>query len=142
MRLIDRSKHIFKLSQGEYIAPERLEDIYLRSRWISQMFIDGRSTEATVVAIVVPDEEYTRKNFTLTNEKSFEELCKNDELKQLIMIDMLRLSKENKLKYYETVSNIYVHHEPFSQQNGLVTSTLKTRRVAARQRFQPIINSL
>ncbi|CAF3607696.1 unnamed protein product [Rotaria sp. Silwood1] len=58
LRLIDRSKHIFKLNQGEYIAPEHLEDIYLHSRWISQIFIDGCSTEATVVAIVVPDEEY------------------------------------------------------------------------------------
>ncbi|CAF1317974.1 unnamed protein product [Rotaria sordida] len=57
LRLIDRNKHIFKLSQGEYIAPERLEDIYLRSRWVSQIFVDGRSTEATVVAIVIPDED-------------------------------------------------------------------------------------
>ncbi|CAF4847737.1 unnamed protein product, partial [Rotaria sp. Silwood1] len=77
LRLIDRSKHIFKLNQGEYIAPEHLEDIYLHSRWISQIFIDGCSTEATVVAIVVPDEEYVRKNFILTETKTFEELCKS-----------------------------------------------------------------
>ncbi|CAF1050773.1 unnamed protein product [Rotaria sordida] len=142
LRLIDRSKHIFKLNQGEYIAPERLEDIYLQSRWISQIFIDGCSTETTVVTIVVPDEEYVLKNFTSAGTKTFEELCKNNELKQLIMTDLLRLAKENKLKYFETMSNIYLHHEPFSQQNGLITTTFKTRRVIARQRFQTIINSL
>ncbi|CAF2808609.1 unnamed protein product [Rotaria sp. Silwood2] len=69
LQLIDCSKHIFKLNQGEYIAPEHLEDVYLHSRWISQIFIDGCSTEATVVAIVVPNEEYVRKNFTSTGTK-------------------------------------------------------------------------
>jgi long-chain acyl-CoA synthetase len=142
LRIIDRSKHIFKLNQAEYITPERLEDVYLRSRWVSQIFVDGHSMEATVVAIVVPDEEYVRKNFTSAATTTFEELCKSEKLKQLIMTDLIRLAKENKLKYFETVSNIYIHHELFSQQNGLITTTLKTRRVTARQHFQTIINSL
>lgn len=58
------------------------------------------------------------------------------------MDDLVRLAKANKLKYFETISNIYIHHEPFSVQNGLLTITLKTRRMTARKQFQTAIQSL
>jgi len=141
LRIIDRSKHIFKLNQGEYIAPERLEDVYQRSRWVGQIFVDGISTESSVVAIVIPDEEYVRQHFK-TTATSFEDICKDEKLKEIILNDLQRLAKQSEFKYYETVSNIHLHSKLFSQENGLITSTLKTRRTAARQYFQNIIQSL
>ncbi|CAF1011776.1 unnamed protein product [Rotaria sordida] len=143
LRIIDRTKHIFKLNQGEYIAPERLEDVYIRSRWVAQIFVDGISTESTVIAITIPDQKYVRSQFQTTNPNlSFEDLCKDEKLKEIILADLKRLAKEYKFKYYETISNIYLHPEAFSKENHFVTSTLKTRRTAVRHHFQHIIQSL
>jgi long-chain acyl-CoA synthetase len=143
LRIIDRTKHIFKLSQGKYIAPERLEDIYLRSRWVAQIFIDGISSEETVVAIVIPDEDYVRKYFkSAITDTTFADMCKDEKLKKIILFDLNQLAEKYKLKPYETVSNIHLHPELFSQNNGLLTVTLKTRRTNAREHFHSIIKSL
>jgi long-chain acyl-CoA synthetase len=56
LKIIDRKKNIFKLSQGEYIAPEKIENICLRMEGVSEIFVYGDSLQNYLVAIIVPNE--------------------------------------------------------------------------------------
>jgi len=49
------------LSQGEYIAPEKLEQAYLKSPYIYQIFVYGDSLHDVLVAIIIPDKAMVQK---------------------------------------------------------------------------------
>uniref|UniRef100_A0A9J8D0D5 Long-chain-fatty-acid--CoA ligase n=1 Tax=Cyprinus carpio carpio TaxID=630221 RepID=A0A9J8D0D5_CYPCA len=143
LKIIDRKKHIFKLAQGEYIAPEKIENIYIRSDPVAQVFVHGDSLQACLVGIVVPDPDFLpgwakRRGI----EGSYTEMCKSKELKNAILEDIIRLGKEAGLKSFEQVRDIALHMEMFSVQNGLLTPTLKAKRTELRNHFREQIDQL
>lgn len=61
IKIIDRSKNIFKLSQGEYIAPEKLENMFMLSPFVAQSMVYGNSFQNNCVAIVVANDDTLKK---------------------------------------------------------------------------------
>ena len=55
IRVIDRVKNIFKLQQGEYVAPEKIENVLIDSPYVDQIFVHGESLQNYLIAIIVPN---------------------------------------------------------------------------------------
>jgi long-chain acyl-CoA synthetase len=100
VKIVDRAKNIFKLSQGEYIAPEKLENVYIQSQWIAQIWVYGDSLRDHIIAFMVIDPEALGKHAESSG-KSKEELMADADFKQMVYDDMMRLAKENKLNSLE-----------------------------------------
>jgi long-chain acyl-CoA synthetase len=79
VRIIDRKKNLFKLAQGEYIAPEKLENIYVKCSLVEQIFVHGNPDKTYIVAIVVLD-EVTSQKFAEENSIPMDLLHESQEL--------------------------------------------------------------
>uniref|UniRef100_A0A158R5P1 Long-chain-fatty-acid--CoA ligase n=1 Tax=Syphacia muris TaxID=451379 RepID=A0A158R5P1_9BILA len=147
LRIIDRKKFIFKLQQGEYIAPEKLENIYIKSVYVAQVFVYGDSLKSSLIGVVVPDEEMLKKlaarRFHISN-VSLKEICRNDQIKAYVLKDMNEIDIFCMLFtiYIFQIKDIYLEAEPFSVKNGLLTPTLKNRRNDMKRHYSSQISKM
>ena len=144
LRIIDRKKQIFKLSQGEYVAPDRVEEIACASDYVSQVFVHGDSLKSCVIAVVVPDQRAIQAWATRHKipSESFTALCNMREVKHFIMEEISALSKEAALAYYEEVKDIYLHPATFTTQSGLLSSSGKLMRCKLVKYFKPQLEDM
>lgn len=81
--------NIFKLSFGEYVAPERLETVFVQSIWVAQCYVYGDTLRSALVAVVVPDWEVIDPWATQKGKKvDHLELCRDPEVVAMILQDM------------------------------------------------------
>lgn len=103
VQVIDRIKNIFKLSQGEYIAVEKVENVYLQNELVDQICVYGDSTQNYIVAVVVPKKAKLVdlvQQSTLEDsvkQKCFEDLCANHEVRQLVLSELNKTALEAKV---------------------------------------------
>lgn len=149
LNVIDRVKNFFKLSHGEYIAPEKIENTYLSScPYITQIFVYGSSFERYLVGIVGLDVAAVRGALTskvpglqkLSDEKLLEEINKNPKLKRKAILLINSFVKG--LQGFETMHNIFVSVEPLRVEDNTVTPTFKIKRAFAGQYFKDILDDL
>eukprot|EP00668_Euglena_longa_P046571 GGOE01062256.1.p1 GENE.GGOE01062256.1~~GGOE01062256.1.p1 ORF type:complete len:741 (-),score=266.28 GGOE01062256.1:578-2605(-) len=144
LKIIDRKKNIFKLSQGEYIAPEKIENVYTKSTIIAQAFVYGDSFQSQLVAIIVPDAEASQafcENRGIPP-KSIAQLCKDPAFKQVVLTEMNRVRKDAKLFGFEHAADIHLEPTPFSPENDILTPTFKLKRDIALKRYQKEIDEM
>jgi long-chain acyl-CoA synthetase len=152
LSIIGRTKDIFKLDGGEYIAPERLETIFASCKYVGNIFVYGDSTKSFIVAIIVPEPiaakhwateqglKYNDEDFTATSVP--DDLCENAQFKKAIIDDLAKVASTAKLNRFEFVTVLHLSAHMWTPESGLVTAALKNKRPVLQQAFQSQIDSL
>ena len=146
-KIVDRVKNIFKLQQGEYVSPEKIENIYSNCKYIEQIFVTGNSLKSYLVCIIYPKfgdviEFLKNKGIEGVNKDNCKNYFENEELKNDIINIMDKFGREKNLMGFELPKKVYLVNEPFSIENEIMTPTMKLRRHFAKKFFEKEINKL
>ncbi|OQS00024.1 Long-chain-fatty-acid--CoA ligase [Thraustotheca clavata] len=143
LKIIDRKKNLFKLSQAEYVAPEKVENVLQLSPLVTSAFVYGDSLHDSLVAVVVPDASAIANLASTMNVKgTIEDWCKTPEINEHVLQDIQRVSEAEGLFGFETVKAIHLEPVPFSIENGLITPTFKLKRHAATKVYSLEIDAM
>ncbi|KAJ3683080.1 hypothetical protein LUZ60_013307 [Juncus effusus] len=144
MKIIDRKKNIFKLSQGEYVAVENLENIYGIVPDLDMIWVYGNSFDSCLVAIVNPNEQ-ALKRWAENNGIATEDvnaLCANPKASKYILGQLTAFAKEKKLKGYEFIKAVHLEPVPFDAERDMLTPTFKKKRPQMLKYYQSVIDEL
>ncbi|KAK6251435.1 hypothetical protein SCA6_005440 [Theobroma cacao] len=143
MKVIDRKKNIFKLSQGEYVAVENLENIYGLVSDIDSIWVYGNSFESFLVAVVNPNKQALER-WAAENGVGgdFDSLCQNPKAKEFILGELAKIGKEKKLKGFEFIKAVHLDPEPFDIERDLLTPTYKKKRPQLLKYYQTVIDNM
>lgn len=112
------------------VCPEKIENILINSRFVTQIFLYGESLKSTLVAIVVPDCAFIRSiTIPKLNSIDLNDICSLNKapMRKVILDDLQRIGKRAGLKSFELPKNVYIQAEPFTIEQGLLTPTLKSK---------------
>jgi long-chain acyl-CoA synthetase len=101
-------QNIMKLAQGEYVALEKIENLYAASKVVGQIYVHGDSLQAFLIAVVVPDPiqlaaiaSIALKTKVAADDVSTLKLaCANPTVNELILAELSKEAKRNGLKGY------------------------------------------
>eukprot|EP00347_Sterkiella_histriomuscorum_P022663 403337627 len=142
LKIIDRANNIFKLSQGEYIAPEKLQNIYSQVPIISQIYVYGDSSRSYLVAVAVPDMTQIEYWVISNGLEMTHDILENEDLKIFILRLLCKKHCEFKLSGLERIHKVHLTSTSFNQENGLVTPTMKLKRYNMREFFAKEIQEM
>ncbi len=137
----ERIKELMKTSNGQYVAPQRVEGTLAKDAFIEQVAIIADSRNF-VSALIVPYfdrlEEYARS--VGVTYRSPAELLRDSKVTAFFESRILELQKG--LAKYEQVKKFTLLSRPFSMDLGELTPTLKLRRKFIEQAFRAEIEAM
>ncbi|RKF57236.1 Long chain acyl-CoA synthetase 7, peroxisomal [Erysiphe neolycopersici] len=151
IRIIDRLKNVLKLAQGEYLSPERIENVFMGcSNLFTLIYVHGDSTQSFLVALCGIDpatfapfaSNILSKPIDADDIEAVREAARDIKVRQAVIKEMDRIGRNNKFNSFERVRNVWLEVEPFTILNDLLTPTLKLKRAQTSKKYRSEIDAL
>lgn len=143
LSITGRIKDTIVLKGGENIEPEPIEGRVKTSPWIDQVMLVGQD-QKIVGALVVVDAEHCAAQLAGfdADRIAVDEALRN-ELRKALRTEFDRLLTEDAgFRRIDRVGPFSIITEPFTQENGMMTATLKLRRHVIAERYADTISAL
>ena len=131
----ERAKQLLVLSTGKNVAPGPIEDRFAANEFVEQCVVlgDGRKF---VSALIVPSFEKVAawadaEGIDLPDERA--EVCRDDRVRERIQSEVDRVNEE--FESYEKIKQFRLVEEEFTEDNDLLTPTMKKKRRNILDRF-------
>jgi len=141
LKVTDRLKDLIKTSGGKYVAPQHLEGLLIQDRFIEQVNVVGDKRKYCT-ALIVP-------NFDQLEQWAGEQGIQWKDRKELVskqeVYDLIKKSVQNvnkNLPSYETIKDFRLLPEEFTQENNMLTPTMKVKRKVVNQVYADLIESM
>lgn len=141
LKITDRIKNILVNSFGKNIYPTPIENAYLKSPRIEQIFLIGDKQEY-LTAIIVPSKEEMKEVFGM-DESYFsqgEDFITDEKIYKWIEDDMRVHEKE--LGKFERVKHFCIKRKPFSLEAEEMTPTQKIKRKIVEKKYETAIKDM
>ncbi len=141
LQITDRLKNMIVNAYGKNVYPTPVENIYLKSPKIDQLFLIGDKREF-ITAIIIPNRETLQETFNL-KESFFQEgddFIRNPEIIEWVEKDIKKIS--NELAKFERIKNFKIKRNPFSIDEGEITPTMKVKRRVVEKKYAEAINEM
>jgi long-chain acyl-CoA synthetase len=141
LQITDRLKNMIVNAYGKNVYPTPVENIYLKSLKIEQLFLIGDKREY-LTAIVIPNRESMQEKFNLPDAyfSASEVFITDPEIIEWISQDIKKLS--NELSKFERIKNFKIKRNPFSMEDGEITPTMKIKRKVVENKYAENINEM
>lgn len=141
LKITDRIKNIIVNSFGKNVYPTPIENVYLKSSRIEQIFLIGDRQEY-LTALIVPSREELKEKFNLKEEffKKEDDFIRDKEIIDWIDEDMKHL--ETALGKFERVKNYSLKRRLFTLEDGEMTPTQKIKRKVVETKYADEIKSI
>ena len=141
LKITDRKKEIFKLSNGKYVAPQVIENKFKESFFIQQLMVVGEN-EKFASALIAPNFEFLH-NWCSIHGVKYRDNKSLVQMSEVVARYQKEVNEINKdLAFHEQIKRFRLVCDEWSRETGELSQVFKLRRQFVYKKYDSILKEI